>query len=138
MAKVEGLERLKRRLEALPKAAKTEVRAVLEKTADEHVALAKRIAPKGDKHALEQSIHKRAGRHDLSVETAAGGKATTKPTTPKAAREKSEYDYALAQEFGTQDMPANPFFFSSWRTMRKKVRGRATRAMRKAVKKAAL
>jgi HK97 gp10 family phage protein len=40
-------------------------------------------------------------------------------------------------EFGTRKMPAQPFFFSSWRAGRKKVKGRMRNAAKKAVSKVA-
>lgn len=42
--------------------------------------------------------------------------------------------YARWQEFGTQNMPANPFFFVVWRANRRRVRGGINRAVRKALK----
>jgi|SRR5215207_76050 len=62
-------------------------------------------------------------------------------TNPKAARVRimaggaktmtpNRTDYALHQEYGTQKMPAHPFFWPSWRAGR----GRARRAIAKATK----
>lgn len=60
----------------------------------------------------------------------AGGKTTMKPIkTGKGG----EYDFARAQEFGTQKEPAHPFFYPIWRARRKDVRA----AVRSAVKAAA-
>lgn len=42
------------------------------------------------------------------------------------------FQNAKIQEFGTKKMPANPFFFPAWRMNRSRVRGRITRAIRKA------
>jgi HK97 gp10 family phage protein len=44
--------------------------------------------------------------------------------------------YARWQEFGTQNMTANPFFYPAYRAVRKRVKGRVTRNMRKAIKEA--
>lgn len=42
------------------------------------------------------------------------------------------FQNAKLQEFGTQNMPANPFFFPAWRANRTRVKGNITRALRKA------
>jgi HK97 gp10 family phage protein len=63
----------------------------------------------------------------------AGGKTTMKSIKNGNAGFSYEYDYARAQEFGTQKEPAHPFFFPIWRARRKDVRA----AVRKAVKTAA-
>lgn len=41
--------------------------------------------------------------------------------------------YARFQEFGTKNMPANPFFYVTWRSNRTRVRSGLTRAVKKAV-----
>ena len=43
------------------------------------------------------------------------------------------YDYARAQEFGTQDQPAHPFFFPIWRARKKDARAAVRKAVQKAV-----
>lgn len=42
--------------------------------------------------------------------------------------------YAQWAEFGTRKWAGNPFFFGTWRNMRRRVRGMLTRAIRKAIK----
>lgn len=42
--------------------------------------------------------------------------------------------YARWQEFGTKDMPANPFFYVVWRANRRRVRSGISRAAKKAAK----
>lgn len=42
--------------------------------------------------------------------------------------------YAWFQEFGTVNMPANPFFFPSYRKLRRKAKGRVTRKINKAIR----
>jgi hypothetical protein len=49
----------------------------------------------------------------------------------------AKYDYALAQEFGTKEHPANPFFYPTWRLLRKRARSRINRAMKKAIEETA-
>ena len=40
------------------------------------------------------------------------------------------------QEFGTKDMPDNPFFFPVWRARKRRVKSRLTRNINKAIKEA--
>ena len=51
--------------------------------------------------------------------------------------ERDQFQLARLQEFGTQEMPANPFFFVTWRTKRQRVRSRITRSIRAAIKREA-
>lgn len=118
MARLEGLERLKRRLARLPARMRTEVKAALETSADELVEFQKRLVPV-ESGALRDSIVKRDGRHELSVEVSAGN---------------NDAFYAPFVEFGTVDTPASPFFFPPYRALRRRIRGRTSRAVRKAVR----
>lgn len=43
-----------------------------------------------------------------------------------------KFQNAKLQEHGTKEMPANPYFNSSYRRVRTRVKGRITRAIRKA------
>lgn len=118
MAKVEGLERLKRRFAKLPAKMRTEVKASLEKSADELVAMQKRLVPV-DEGDLRDSIEKREGQHELSVEVTGGD---------------DKAFYARFVEFGTASQPAQPYFFPAYRSLRKRIKNRTRRAVRKAVK----
>ncbi len=56
------------------------------------------------------------------------GDETTVVTNSRGAR----FQNAKLQETGTKNMPASPYFNPAWRANRTKVRGRITRAVRKA------
>jgi HK97 gp10 family phage protein len=119
MAKVEGLEKLKARFAAIPKEMKVQVRAAIEKSADELVAFQKRLAPDDPRTPapdLKSSIRKRDGRHELSVEVF------------------TDDFKARWLEFGTVKMSARPFFFGPYRTLRRRIKSRISRAVKKAVK----
>ena len=45
---------------------------------------------------------------------------------------KTRFQNAKLQEFGTQNMAANPFFFPAWRANRTRVRSKLSRDIRKA------
>lgn len=130
-SKMQGLEALTRKLAAIPKATRSEIRKVLEQSADEMVSLAKGLVPK-DTGVLASTIEKGPGRHDLSVQVRAGGEATTVP----ARDGQGEYDYSRGIEFGNSNTPESPFFWNSYRAVKKRAKGRASRAVRKAAKSA--
>lgn len=66
---------------------------------------------------LKQSVRISQDRSkDTVVRVVAGGQLTTRPavsTTP--------YDYSRADEFGTTKMKPKPFFFPTYRLMKKKI-----------------
>ena len=128
--------RFVRKLKALPEAVEKEMRPALQTGADEINGLQRRFVPK-EEGVLESTIDnamlpEKSGR--IGVELTAGGKRTTRPVRNGA---DAEYDYALGQEFGTKDMPANPFFFPGYRLGKKRAKSRITRAINKAAKRVA-
>jgi HK97 gp10 family phage protein len=132
MAKIQGLDALKRKLAALPRETKREIRGVLEKSATEMVVLAKGLAPVDDGN-LQMSIRQQPGRHELAVEVRAGGEMTTREVR---AGSGVDYDYSIAVEFGTSDTAEQPFFWPSYRAIKRRAKNRATRAVRKAARAA--
>ncbi len=129
MAKITGRRNIAQRLSRIPKAVKAAVKPALDKSADELVAAQRSLAPSDD-GTLRASIQwHESGELKRTVE--AGGPSTTRPVRSGAG---VTYDYAVAQEFGTQKMPANPFFWPGYRLTRKRIRNRIKRAISKAVK----
>jgi len=96
-----------------------------------------------DKHRgrLRDSIRVEKGRGEMRVLVRAGGPTTTigggasgggvVARVRRAVFGGGSYDYALAQEFGTQKMHAHPFFWSSYRARKDDIR-RALKATAKA------
>lgn len=131
-AKIHGLAELNRKLKALAPAATKAANAALHQGADEVVAMQKSLAPFED-GALQGSIQKEEiGETKLIVK--AGGQETTRPVR---VGQKATYDYALGHEFGTAKMKPTPFFYPAWRALKKRVRGRVSRSVNKAIKQAA-
>ncbi len=139
---VEGLDRLKRKLtKTIPQAVVDATVKAMEQGAGEVISMMRRLAPK-DTGALAQTINwtwgdapkgsmvlgKSSPTRDGLVITIYAGDAST------MVGEREQFQLARLQEFGTQHMKASPYFFPSWRTLRKRVRGRVTRQMRKAVR----
>lgn len=152
MAKIIGKERLARKLKKLPLIVKEDVRRAMEECAQEIVALMKSLAGFKDGN-LRRSIGWRWGRapkgfrsvgkikanmdERLFITIFAGGSLTTKPIRNTEKGNAPFYDYAFAQEFGTQDMKKNPFFYVSWKKKRKALRPRIRKKVRTSVRKVA-
>jgi hypothetical protein len=94
-------------------------------------ALANAIADAAQKGAtgnLKASVRVERGANDQEFFVRAGGPLTTKPVRNGAS---ATYDYALADEFGTQTEAARPFFFSTARARY----GRSNQAIAAAVER---
>jgi HK97 gp10 family phage protein len=154
MAKIEGLERLKKRFDRLPANVFDEVGKAIETGANEIADMQKRLAPVRT-GALRDSIavsldgkppryaafRPKKGRNAVAPE--AGVTAVITAGNP-------EVRYAHLVEFGTAphvvggkfkgaEHPgarAEPFFYPAYRVLKRRVRGRISRAFSKGVKKA--
>jgi HK97 gp10 family phage protein len=69
----------------------------------------------------------RTAKKAFVIKIKAGGQKT-------AGTGEKPYDYARANEFGTQKMAAQPFFFPPYRARKKEIRGATRKAIKKAVK----
>lgn len=138
---VEGLDKLRARFRALPKALQESARKTLEENAEEIVGMMRRLAPV-ESGALRNSINWTWGAapagsmtvgkvaesedSEISITIYAG-------TRDKSLGESDAY-YARFQEFGTRKMAANPFFFPSVRAHKARGRARLIRNAKKAAK----
>lgn len=123
MVTITGLDALSRKLKALPEEAKAGIQNALEKSADEMVSMSTALAPV-DNADLKDSIKKVEGNHELQVFVRAG--------------DDEDADHAAFVEFGNaQGVEPIPFFWPSYRAMKKRHRGRLTRAINAAAKKVA-
>lgn len=120
---------LTKRFKAIPQKVKQRVAPAVKQGGDELVARMKYLAPSEDGE-LANSIVATDGPVELSVTISAGGEATTVDTP------RGPFDVALAQEYGTKDMPRNSFFWPSVNSLKKRVRSRIDRAISKATKEA--
>ncbi|MGN6451246.1 MAG: HK97-gp10 family putative phage morphogenesis protein [Brucella intermedia] len=137
-AKVIGLPKLRKKLEALVTVGRDEIRRAMETSADEIVALAKSLAPV-DKGDLKDSIGWTWGKAPKGAMTL--GKVQSDGVdsefTITIYAGNSEAYYARWVEFGTQKMAAQPYFYPSYRALRRRSKSRVTRAVTKAIKKVA-
>lgn len=145
-AKIMGVKKLRKKLDALVRVGEAEIRKAMEASADEIVALAKSLAPV----LKEPDARRRAGELRDSIGWTWGrapkgamtlGKVESSPVesgfTITIYAGNSEAFYARWVEFGTQEMAAQPFFYPSYRALRKRARGRVSRAINKAARKVA-
>lgn len=144
-ATITGLTKLQRKLDRMPAIAKDHIRAEMEKAAYEIVAMMKSLAPvlkepdpRRRAGALRDSIGWTWGKAPkyssvvAAVKSSLGGDLTL---TIYAGN--SEVRYAHLLEFGTQKMPAQPYFYVSWRANRRGARRRVRKAVRDAARQVA-
>jgi HK97 gp10 family phage protein len=150
MAKVLGLDRLQRKLKALPPVAEAAIRKAMEQSADQIVMQMKRLAPVDDGD-LQMSISwtwGEAPKGSLKI-GAVASKTGSMKITIFAGNEKAYY--ARFVEFGTAPhlaggkfegakipaIRAQPFFYVAFRAERKRAKSRVSRAITKAAKQVA-
>lgn len=156
MAKIEGLDRLNRKLAALPSAARKRIREAMEQGASEVVSMMKSLVPVGGSGDLKNSIDWTWGaapKGAMSIGTvrARGLGATGSENLITIYAGNAEAYYARFVEFGTAAhtaggkfagatipaIPASPFFYVSFRANRRRVKSRITRAINKSAKEVA-
>lgn len=137
MAKFKNHARLIAKLNKLPAAIKAEIRKPMEKGANDITAMQRQFAPV-DTGALRDSINWVYGEAPKGAITAGrktdnSGPINDLKITIFAGNEDAYY--ARWVEFGTRSgIPAQPFFYSAFRFMRKRTAALIKRAAVKAIK----
>lgn len=148
---IQGLDRLSKKLKRIPELAREEISKAMEAGANEMVALAKSLVPR-DSGDLANSIGWTWGdapKGAMVLGTVRASKTGNMVITIYAGDDQAFY--ASWVEFGTSGhangglfegsqhpgTAAQPFFYPSWRAVRKRVKGRVTRAINKSAKRAA-
>ena len=152
MARIEGLDRLKMKLRTLPLAVEAALKPIMEKTADEVVAMARNLVPIEDME-LHDSINWVWGDAPPDARIVLGSVKSSKRgnlrITIFAGDDKAFY--ARWVEFGTAPhinggwfagtkhpgTRPSPYFYPSWRANRRKAKTRVSRAINKAAKRVA-
>ena len=144
-ARIIGLAKLQKKLNAMPQIAKDEIKRALEQSANEIVDMMRNLVPV-DSGALRDSIgwtYGEAPRGAMTIGSVRASELTGDltitvyaGTRDKKLGEADAY-YARWVEFGTQKMQAQPFFYPAYRALRRRAKGRVTRATNKAAKKVA-
>lgn len=137
-AKVLRLEKLQKKLNAMPKIARQEIQTALEQAATEIVELAKSLVPE-DTGDLKDSIGWTWGKVPKGAMTLGKVRAAelAGDLTITIYAGNNEAFYARWVEFGTQKMKDRPYFYPAFRALRKRSRSRVTRAINRAAKKVA-
>jgi HK97 gp10 family phage protein len=129
MAKNQSVERFKRLSKQLQQEVHDEAVKELNAQGDMLVRQMISAAPE-DKGNLQHSVRKIPGKSDTQIRIMAGGVLTTRP-----AVSSRPYDYARADEFGTKHMKAKPFFFPTYRLLKKKMISTMKRRITASIKK---
>ncbi|MEQ1403837.1 HK97-gp10 family putative phage morphogenesis protein [Neorhizobium sp. Rsf11] len=147
---IEGLDRLNRKLtKTIPEAAYRRVKEALEQSADEAIAVMKGLVPV-DSGELRDSIAWTWGDAPKGAIALATSTAKAGDLRITIYAGGGDAYYARFVEFGTSPhpnkglfagsmhpgTPAQPFFYPGWRLVRRKVKGRVTRNIKKAIKEA--
>ena len=122
----------------MPKSVKQEIRDALEQSAEEIVSLARDLVHV-DEGDLRDSIGWTYGdirNGSISLGSVLASELTGDLTITVYAGNSKAF-YARWVEFGTRKMKARPFFYPAYRALRRRVKGRVTRATNKAAKKVA-
>jgi HK97 gp10 family phage protein len=132
---VQGIDKLKRRLvDEMPKAMRVAVEAAMLESANQIVAAARLRAPIETGKVRDSIRHhgvKEGKRGGLYVAITAGDQSTE----VDKGRQYKRYQVARLLEFGTVDMPAQPFLLPAYRAHRRRAVSRIRRAMRDAIMK---
>lgn len=134
---VTGIAAMKAKLARIPAIVESRARDAMEKGADEIVAMMKRLVPveHGD---LRDSIGWNWDSNPAGTKIIGTARSRTEGNLRLviyAGDDKAFY--ARMQEFGTVKMPASPFFFVSYRTLKARAKRRVVLASRKALKELA-
>lgn len=129
MATNVSVERFRRLSEDLKKEVFDAAVDELNTQADSLVQLMESVAPRHE-GKLIHSIRKIPGKSRTQVRIVAGGQQTIRP-----AMSSRPFDYSRADEFGTKNMKARPFFFPSYRLRKKRMVAGMKRKLTAAIKK---
>ncbi|GAA6190890.1 HK97-gp10 family putative phage morphogenesis protein [Phaeobacter sp. NW0010-22] len=131
---VQGLDRFNRRWQAIPKNARINVRAAMEDAATDIVEEMASRAPylEGELQASIGWTWGEAPKGSLTIGSVGGTNYGALRITIYVGG--GDAFHARFQEFGTANMPANPFFFPVWRARRKRVKGQISRALSKSIR----
>lgn len=134
--KLIGMDRLKRKLARIPESVKRRAQADLMLAGREINVLQRSLAPQDDGDLRGTIRTEPLADGTIGVAIAAGGPATTKPVRHSEKGNAPTYDYALGQEYGTEDMAPQPYFWPAIKVKRKQVKRRVRAGVRRALKAA--
>lgn len=127
-----GMEKLRRKLARIPASVRKRAQADLMLAGREINMLQRSLAPVEDGNLRASIRTEPLGDGTIGAVVKAGGPLTTVPVRNAEKGNAPFYDYALGQEFGTQKMAPNAYFWPGWKSRK----GKAKSRMRKSVKEA--
>lgn len=130
---ISGTRSLRKKLARIPALVAQRGRDAMEKSADEIVAMMKRLVPV-DQGDLRDSIKWTWGDAPKGAAVIAQSEVTAGNVRLTIYAGNAEAYYARWIEFGTSKMAAQPFFFPSYRALRARTKRRIATATRKALK----
>lgn len=127
------LDRLRARLEAIPKAVREAVQPALIASATELTERMKDLAPR-DTGALVDSIAFTPAGQSTPPYSQPGGSDIVPENAVRITVGNEHVRYAHLVEYGTAESHAQPFFWPAFRLTRTRIKNRITRAIGKAVR----
>lgn len=134
MAKNLSVQQFQDLMKNIPKAVAAEMQGALQEQGERLTAAMRQSVPQGvdGRNELLESIEVKPGRHPLQVRVTAGGEKTQRAVRKGVG---ATYDYAMAQEFGTQHHRAQPFFWPTYRLLKSRIRSGIARRMKAGIEK---
>ncbi|MGE3247965.1 MAG: HK97-gp10 family putative phage morphogenesis protein [Beijerinckiaceae bacterium] len=127
------LDRLNKRLTAIPKAVREAVPPALAKSGEELAGRMKILAPE-DSGDLKESIAVTLPGQSTPPYSQPGGSRVAKENEVLVTAGNSAVRYPHLVEYGTSKAPAQPYFWPAFRLTRKRITNRLRRAIAKAVR----
>ncbi|WP_126974653.1 HK97-gp10 family putative phage morphogenesis protein [Frigidibacter oleivorans] len=135
MADDGGLSRFQRRMQAIPREVRAAVKPALVSAAEDVADVQRGLAPT-DTGALRDSIAVTGPGQTTPAYSQPGGSRVVGENQAAVTVGSSEVRYAHLQEYGTDKMQAQPYFWPGFRLARKKASAKIKRAMSKAIREA--
>ncbi len=147
---MKGLDKLNRKLKAIPKNAKTEARKSVVQGAREVANLQQNLVPY-DEGELDDSIVVTEPGGTTPPYSQPGGSLVAGPEQAIITAGNTKVRYPHLVEYGVKEhraggmfegatipaIPAQPYFWPAWRALRRRVKSRVTRNINKSIKAAA-
>lgn len=126
-----NIEQFKAYLNLIPQSVRTAVNAEIHKQADGLSKTMKRVV---ERRTSQLAFSIEPEHQELRSFVRAGGDKTTRESGGFFST--GAYDYAMANEYGTENMEARPFFWGSYRLKKPQIKREISKAVREAIRKA--
>ncbi|WP_268920608.1 HK97-gp10 family putative phage morphogenesis protein [Shimia sediminis] len=130
-----GLKSFQKRMRTIPRKVRKDIEPALMKSATEMAEAMEALAPE-DSGALKDSIEITGPERLTPSYSQPGGSKVVPSNAVAITVGNSEVRYPHLVEYGTIEAPAQPFFWPSYRLLKKRSANRIKRSMSKAIKEA--